>query len=158
MITLVFQLYGALCFFSLAAFLILASVAKLRPDLDEEAFDIRTLEKLSSREEFVNALPVADPIIKHSLRSAPPRPFKPSKRLQGRPHSIHTRKLADPRRHDRRPRSFCFGEIRSTRRLSDPAALRLRTSNRTGRLEFGSRSPAVQGEMVSASPALTPPR
>ena len=68
MTTLVFQLYGALCFFSLAAFLILASVAKLRPDLDEEAFDIRTLEKLSSSEEFVNALPVADPIIKHSPR------------------------------------------------------------------------------------------
>ena len=97
MITLVFQLYAALCFFSLAAFLILASVAKLRPDLDEEAFDIRTLEKLSSPEEFVNALPVADPIIKHSLRSAPPRPFKPSKRLQGRPHSIHTRKPRRPK-------------------------------------------------------------
>src|SRR5580704_732251 len=96
MITLVFQLYGALCCFSLAAFLILASVAKLRPDLDEEAFDIRTLEKLSSSE-FVNALPVAAPIIKHSLRSAPPRPFKPSRRRQGRPHSIHTRKPRRPK-------------------------------------------------------------
>ena len=97
MLALVLEVYGAFSVLSLIAFLNLASVAKLRPDLDEEAFDIRTLEKLSSSEEFVNALPVADPIIKHSLRSAPPRPFKPSKRLQGRPHSIHARKPRRPK-------------------------------------------------------------
>jgi hypothetical protein len=97
MLTLVFELYGALCFFSLVAFLIWASVAKLRSDLDEEAFDLRTLEKLSSSEEFGNALPVADPIIKHPPRSGPPRPVKPSKRLHGRPSSIHTRKPRRPR-------------------------------------------------------------
>ncbi len=97
MTTLVFQLYGAVCLFSLAAFLILASRAKLRPDLDEEAFHIRTLETLSNSEEFVNALPVADPVIKHSPRLAPPRPFKPSRRLQGRPHSIHTRRPRRPK-------------------------------------------------------------
>jgi hypothetical protein len=36
MVALVFEVYGAVCFFSLMAFLVLASVAKLRPDLDEE--------------------------------------------------------------------------------------------------------------------------
>jgi hypothetical protein len=98
MTTLVFALYGALCFFSLVAFLIWASVAKLRPDLDEEAFDIRTLETLSSSEEFGDALTVvADPIIKHSPSSAPPRPVKPSKRLRGRPYSIHPRKPRRPK-------------------------------------------------------------
>ena len=39
MIALIFEVYGAFCFFSLAAFLVWASVAKLRPDLDEEEFD-----------------------------------------------------------------------------------------------------------------------
>jgi hypothetical protein len=97
MTTLVFELYGALCVFSLVAFLIWASVAKLRPDLDEEAFDIGALEKLSNSEEFGNALPVVRPIIKHSPRSAPPRPVKPSKRLQGRPYSIHRRKPRRPK-------------------------------------------------------------
>jgi hypothetical protein len=97
MTTLVFELYGALCFFSLVAFLIWASVAKLRPDLDEEAFDIGALEKLSSSEELGNALPVVDPIIKHSPRSAPPRPVKPSKRLPGRSYLIHKRKPRRPR-------------------------------------------------------------
>jgi hypothetical protein len=88
MTTLVFELYGAFCFFSLVVFFIWASLAKLRPDLDEEAFDIRTLQTLSSSEEFGHVLLVADyPIIKYSPRSAPPRPVKPSKRLQGRPYS-----------------------------------------------------------------------
>ena len=36
MIASVFELYGALCFLSLIAFLVLAARAKLRPDLDEE--------------------------------------------------------------------------------------------------------------------------
>jgi hypothetical protein len=36
----------AICFLSLAAFLVLASVAKLRPNLDEEEFDLPELEKL----------------------------------------------------------------------------------------------------------------
>ena len=36
MVRLVFEVYGAFCFLSLIAFLVLASVAKLRPDLDEE--------------------------------------------------------------------------------------------------------------------------
>jgi hypothetical protein len=94
MTTLVFQLYGALCFFSLVAFLIWASVAKLRPDLDEETFDIGALEKLSSSEEFGNALPVADPIIEDAPRS---RPVKPSERLQGGPSSILKRKPRRPR-------------------------------------------------------------
>ena len=46
MVALVFEVYGAVCFFSLIAFLVLAAVAKLRPDLDEEEFDLAELEKL----------------------------------------------------------------------------------------------------------------
>jgi hypothetical protein len=100
MVALVFELYGALCFFSLIAFLVLASVAKLRPDLDEEEFDIGELEKpkkLANSEQFVNALPVEDPIVEILSRSAPPRPAKQSKHLiQRRPHRIHTRKPRRP--------------------------------------------------------------
>jgi hypothetical protein len=98
MTTLLFGLYGALCFLSLVAFLIWASVAKLRPDLDEETFDIHTLEQVSNSEEFGNSLPVRRPMIKHSPRLAPPpppRPVKPSRRRQGRPYAIHK---ATPRR------------------------------------------------------------
>ena len=46
MVALVFEVYGAVCFFSLIAFLVLAAVAKLRPDLDEEELDLVELEKL----------------------------------------------------------------------------------------------------------------
>ena len=45
MVALVFEIYGAFCLFSLIAFLVWASVAKLRPDLDEEEFDFIELEK-----------------------------------------------------------------------------------------------------------------
>ena len=93
MITLGFEVYGALCFLSLIAFLVLAAVAKLRPDLDEEEFDIGELENLANSEQFVNTLPVEDPIVEILSRSAPPRPVKPSKRLiRRRPHLIHMRK------------------------------------------------------------------
>jgi hypothetical protein len=47
MTALVFEAYGALCCFALAVFLAWAAVAKLRPDLDEEEFDLAELEKLS---------------------------------------------------------------------------------------------------------------
>jgi hypothetical protein len=95
MIALVFEVYGILCFLSLIAFLVLAAVAKLRPDLDEEEFDIGELEKfktLANSEQFVNALPVQDPIVEMSR--SPPRPsVKQSKRLiQKRPYLIHMRK------------------------------------------------------------------
>jgi len=48
MIALVLELYGAFCLFSLIAFLVWASVAKLRPDLDEPEFDLDELEKLKN--------------------------------------------------------------------------------------------------------------
>ena len=96
MITLVFQLYGALCFFSLAAFLILASVAKLRPDLDEEAFDIIELEKLKklvNSERSDDILSLEPPIIEEPFWSAPARPVKQSKPpVRVRPHLFHGRK------------------------------------------------------------------
>ena len=82
MIALVFEAYGALCVFALAVFLAWASVAKLRPDLDEEEFDFAPLEKLK----------IEDPIVELS-RSAPPRPVKQSKRpARVRPHLLHGRK------------------------------------------------------------------
>jgi hypothetical protein len=37
--SLVFEVYGALCIFAFVGFLALAARAKLRPDLDEEEFD-----------------------------------------------------------------------------------------------------------------------
>jgi hypothetical protein len=90
MIALVFEVYGAVCFFSLLAFLVLASVAKLRPDLDENEFDIG---ELANPGQFVNTFPVEDPALKVLSRSSPPRPVKQGKRLiQKRPHLIHTRK------------------------------------------------------------------
>jgi hypothetical protein len=71
---------------------------QLRPDLDEDVFDIRTLEKVTDPEEFGKAIPVAEPIIEHSSRSAPPRPVKPSKpMIQKRPYLIYTRKPRRPK-------------------------------------------------------------
>jgi hypothetical protein len=43
---LVLLAYGAFCLFCLIAFLIWASFAKLRPDLDEPEFDLQELERL----------------------------------------------------------------------------------------------------------------
>jgi hypothetical protein len=93
-ITLVFGLYGAFCVFSLIAFLVLASVAKLRPDLDEEELDFVELEKkLAHSERSDGPLSLEPPIIEEAFWSEPPRPVKPSKRqIQRRPHLIHLRK------------------------------------------------------------------
>jgi hypothetical protein len=89
MIASVFELYGALCFLSLIAFLVLAARAKLRPDLDEDEFDIGEI----ATGQFVNTLPVEDPALKVLSRSAPPRPVTHGKHLiQKRPHLIRVRK------------------------------------------------------------------
>jgi hypothetical protein len=86
MVALFFEIYGAFCFFSLIAFLVLASVAKLRPDLDEEIDELEKLKKLAS-------FPFEDLIIKDPSRLAQSRPIEQSKRLiQTRPHLIHLRK------------------------------------------------------------------
>jgi hypothetical protein len=92
-ITLVFEVYGAFCVFSLIAFLVLASVAKLRPDLDEEELDFVELEKLVSAKQSSDAFQIDAPIIKEEPRSAPHGPVKQSKRqIPRRPHLIHVRK------------------------------------------------------------------
>jgi hypothetical protein len=93
-ITLVFELYGAFCVFSLMAFLVLAAVAKLRPDLDEEELGFVELEKkLVRSEQSGDALSLEPPIIEEAFWSEPPRPVKQSKRqIQRRPHLIHLRK------------------------------------------------------------------
>ncbi len=90
MIASVFELYSALCFLSLIAFFVLAAVAKLRSDLDEDEFDIG---ELANPGQFVDTLPVEDPALRVLSRSAPPRPLKQGKRLiQKRPHLIYMRK------------------------------------------------------------------
>jgi hypothetical protein len=92
-ITLVFEVYGAFCFFSLIAFLVLASVAKLRPDLDEEEFNFVELEKLAHSERSEGPLSLEPPIIEEAFWSEPPRPVKQSKRqIPRRPLLIHLRK------------------------------------------------------------------
>jgi hypothetical protein len=96
MLALFFEVYGAICFLSLAAFLVLASVAKLRPDLDEEEFDLPELErlkKLVSSERSGDALSIEPPIIEEPSCSTAPRPVKHSKPpVRRRPHLLHTRK------------------------------------------------------------------
>jgi hypothetical protein len=96
MIALVFEVYGAVCFVALIAFLVLAAVAKLRPDLDEEEFDFIELEKLK---ELINsdrsddALSLEPLIIEEPFWSPPARPVKRSKRpVRARPHLFHGRK------------------------------------------------------------------
>ena len=95
MIALVFEVYGAVCFVALIAFLVLASVAKLRPDLEEEQFDFIELEKLKklvNSERSDDILSLEPPIIEEPLWSAPARPAEQSKRpIRGRPHLFHAR-------------------------------------------------------------------
>ena len=74
MVALVFEAYGALCCFALAVFLAWAAVAKLRPDLDEEEFDLAELEKLRkpvSLEPFGDALSIEPPIMEEPSWSSP---------------------------------------------------------------------------------------
>jgi|ERR1700677_1023126 hypothetical protein len=94
MVALVFEVYGAICVFSLIAFLVLASVAKLRPDLDEEELDFVELEKkLAHSEQSDGPLSLEPPIVEEAFWSEPPRPVKQSKRqIKRRPHLIHLRK------------------------------------------------------------------
>ena len=89
------EIYVGLCFFSLIAFVVLASVAKLRPDLDEQEFDFIEFEKptqLVNSEQSANAFALEPAILEESSWS-PPRPVKRSKRLtQRRPRLISMRK------------------------------------------------------------------
>jgi hypothetical protein len=98
MVALFFELYGVVCLFSLATFLVWATVAKLRPDLDEEEFDIVGLEKLKrlvTSEQSSDDLPVDAPIIQDGPKPKPARasPVKQSKHpVRARPHLLHARK------------------------------------------------------------------
>jgi|SRR5580693_6814333 hypothetical protein len=94
MVALVFEVYGAFCFFSLIAFLVLAAVAKLRPDLDEEEFEeLEKLKKLANSEQYDHALPNDDPIVEILSLQPPAPPAKRTKRATRRgPHLFHTRK------------------------------------------------------------------
>ena len=106
MVGLFFEIYGAFCFFSLAAFLVWAAVAKLRPDLDEESAEIEKLRKLVRSgvpgDALSKALSIeaaimeelAQSAIEELPRSSPARlGKKQSKRLIRRvPHLFHARK------------------------------------------------------------------
>ena len=96
MVALCFEVYGAFCVFSLIAFIVWAAVAKLRPDLEEEEFDLAELEKLKklvSSEEPGDALSIDSPIIEKPTWPPLARPAKQSKRaIRTRPHLFHTRK------------------------------------------------------------------
>jgi hypothetical protein len=96
MVALVFEVYGAFCLFALIAFLVLAAMAKLRPDLEEEQFDFIELDKLKKlvgSEQSDDALSIEPPIMEESFWSPPTRPVKQSKRLiRKRPLLIHMRK------------------------------------------------------------------
>jgi len=94
--SLFFELYGVVCFLSLVCFLILAVVAKHRPDLDEE--DYPEIEKLRK---LVNPEPGDEPLLRNDANEAAellfPRPAARSgehiKRLtRRRPHAFHVRK------------------------------------------------------------------
>jgi hypothetical protein len=77
----------------LIAFLVLASVAQLRPDLDEDLVELEKLKKLISGKQSSDAFEVDAPIIEDEPMSAPARPVKQTKRLIHRhPHLIHLRK------------------------------------------------------------------
>jgi hypothetical protein len=95
MIALVFEVWGAVCLLSLIAFLILAAVAKFRPDLDEEEFGVIELEKLTQLvniEQSADALSLEPAIMEESSWSTPP--VRRSKRvIQRRPRLSQTRKL-----------------------------------------------------------------
>jgi hypothetical protein len=92
MVALVFEIYGSVCVLSLIAFLVLASVAKLRPDLEEDLLELERLKKVVSSEQVGSAPPVEDPIIEDPSR-APSRTVEQTKRrIQKRPHLIHLRK------------------------------------------------------------------
>jgi hypothetical protein len=83
MMALIFEAYGALCFFALVVFLAWAAVAKLRPDLDEEEFDLAEFEKLS----------IEPLIIEEPSPSPPARPVKQSKApIRRRPRLLHAHK------------------------------------------------------------------
>jgi hypothetical protein len=94
MVALFFEVYGALWVFALIVFLVWASMAKLRPDLDEEELDLAELEKLKklgSSEQPGGA--IQPPIIEEPSLSTPARPAKHSKRpFRRHPHLFHTRK------------------------------------------------------------------
>jgi hypothetical protein len=91
MIALVFEAYGALCCFALAMFLAWAAVAKLRPDLDEQEFDLAELKKPVSLEPFSDALSIKPPIIEEPSCSPSGRRAKKSKRsMRERSDLFHT--------------------------------------------------------------------
>jgi len=93
MVALVFEAYGAFCLFSLIVFLILAAVAKLRPDLDEGNFEeLEKLKKLASSRPSDASL-IDDLIFEELSRAARARPVKPTRRpIHRRPRLIHSRK------------------------------------------------------------------
>lgn len=76
MIALVFEAHGAPCLFALVVFLVWASAAKLRPDLDEDELDLAELEKLKKpvRSELSHEAISIEPPITEEPSQSPPLP------------------------------------------------------------------------------------
>jgi hypothetical protein len=92
MLALVLEVYGAFCLFSLVAFLVLAVVARLRPELEEDEFDVELwkLKELATSDQSGEVLSLEPPIMEGPYWSPPARPAKRSKRrIQRRPHLFH---------------------------------------------------------------------
>jgi hypothetical protein len=90
MIALVFEAYGALCCFALAVFLAWAAVAKLRPDLGEQEFDLAELKKPVSLEPFGDALDRASDHRRAILLAAKPSAKKSKRSMRERSDLFHT--------------------------------------------------------------------
>ena len=99
MLALVLEVYGAFCLLSLVTFLLLAAVARLRPDLDEDEFDVELwkLKQLVTSEQSGDVLSLEPPIMEDPYWSRPSRPVKRRKlRFKGVRTSFISTPLARP--------------------------------------------------------------
>ena len=90
MITVILEVYGAFCLFSLIAFLVWAWFAELRPDLDE-LDELEKLKKLARCEQYDPDHAVRDLMCEDRPASTPHRAAKPRHRRLGQSMSLYSR-------------------------------------------------------------------
>lgn len=90
MITVILEVYGAFCLFSLIAFLVWAWFAELRPDLDE-LDELEKLKKLASCEQYDPDHAVRDLTYEDRPQPAPHRPAKRRHRRLFQNMSLYSR-------------------------------------------------------------------
>lgn len=93
---IVLVLYGAFSLFCLIAFLIWASFAKLRPDLDEPEFDLQELERLRKLASGEQSDP--DPQTGDPRREDRPPPARRRPVQSGRPGLFQSQRASRNRR------------------------------------------------------------